>query len=51
LAKRTYVGGSVHLWPILALGGEIGVYRRMGSDGPGTTRSRTLLAWSTGFGF
>lgn len=50
-AKRTYVGGSVHLWPILALGGEIGVYRRMGSDGSGTTRSRTLITWSTGFGF
>jgi hypothetical protein len=51
LAKRTYVGGSVHLWPLLALGGEIGVYRRMGSDAPGTTRSRNLIVWSTGFGF
>lgn len=51
LAKRTYVGGSVHLWPLLALGGEIGVYRRIGSDASGTTRSRNLIVWSTGFGF
>lgn len=51
LAKRTYVGGSLHVWPILALGGEIGVYRRLGTDAPATTRNRTLITWSTGFGF
>lgn len=51
IARRTYVGGSVHLWPILALGGEVGLYRRMGSDAPGTPRGRTMLVWSTGFGF
>lgn len=51
IAKRTYVGGSLHVWPILALGGEIGLYRRLGTDAPGTTRNRTLITWSTGFGF
>lgn len=51
LAKRTYLGGSVHLWPILALGGEVGVYRRMGTDPAGVSRGRNLLVWSTGFGF
>ncbi len=51
IAKRTYVGGSVHVWPLFALGGEIGVYRRMGTDAPGTTRNRALITWSTGFGF
>lgn len=51
IAKRTYVGGSLHVWPILALGGEVGVYRRLGTDAPGTTRNRTIITWSTGFGF
>lgn len=51
IAKRTYVGGSVHLWPLLALGGEVGLYRRLGSDVPGTTHGRTMVTWSTGFGF
>lgn len=51
IAKRTYVGGSVHLWPLLALGGEVGVYRRLGSDAAGTTRGRNMITWSTGFGF
>jgi hypothetical protein len=51
LAKRTYVGGSVHLWPLLALGGEVGYYTRIGTDPAGTTHRRGLLTWSTGFGF
>lgn len=51
LAKRTYLGGSVHVWPLLGLGGEIGVYRRMGSDAPGTTHGRNMIIWSAGFGF
>lgn len=51
LAKRTYLGGSVHVWPLLGLGGEIGVYRRMGTDAPGTTQGRNMIIWSAGFGF
>lgn len=51
LAKRTYVGGSVHLWPLLALGGEVGYYTRVGTDPAGTTHRRGLITWSTGFGF
>ena len=51
LAGRTYVGGSVHLWPLLALGGEVGYYTRVGTDPAGTTHRRGLLTWSTGFGF
>jgi hypothetical protein len=51
VAKRTYVGGSVHLWPILALGGELGYYRRVGADPVGLGTGRGLLVWSTGFGF
>lgn len=51
VAKRTYVGGSVHLWPLLALGGEVGLYRRLGTDPAGLTRGRTMITWSAGFGF
>lgn len=49
--RRTYVGGSVHVWPLLALGGEIGYYVRLG-DAPGaSTHQRRVLTWSAGFGF
>lgn len=51
VAKRTYVGGSVHVWPLLALGGEIGYYTRLGTDPTGLTRGRGMVTWSTGFGF
>lgn len=50
-ARRTYVGGSVHLWPIVGLGGELGVYARVGTDPAGTTARRRLVVWSLGFGF
>lgn len=50
-AKRTYVGASLHLWPLLALGGEVGVYTRVGKDPASVTAGRRLIAWSTGFGF
>ncbi|MBL0937969.1 MAG: hypothetical protein IBJ03_03685 [Gemmatimonadaceae bacterium] len=50
VAKRTYVGGSVHLWPLLALGGELGYYVPIGSDAPGT-KAKGMLTWSAGFGF
>ncbi|GAB1341912.1 hypothetical protein [Gemmatimonas sp.] len=51
LAKRTYVGGSVHIWPILALGGEVGYYHRVGTDPVALARGRGMITWSTGFGF
>lgn len=51
LARRTYVGGSVHIWPILAIGGEIGWYTRLGKDPAGSAMPRSMLVWSTGFGF
>lgn len=50
-ARRTYVGGSLHLWPILGLGGDIGVYTRIGKDPVGMRSSRRIITWSTGFGF
>lgn len=50
-AKRTYVGGSLHVWPILGLGGEVGVYTRVGADPVGLTSNRRIITWSTGFGF
>lgn len=50
VAKRTYVGGSVHLWPLLALGGEVGYFVPVGSDAPGT-KAKGIITWSAGFGF
>lgn len=51
LAMRTYVGGAVHLWPLLGLGGEIGYYVPMGKDAAGATKSKGIVTWSAGFGF
>lgn len=48
--RTTYIGASLHLWPALALGGEIGVYTRMGNTSSGNDAKR-LVAWSVGFGF
>lgn len=50
-SKRTYVGASVHVWPLLGLGGELGLYRRIGTDVPEETNRRNILVWSLGFGF
>ena len=50
LAKRTYVGASLHVLPLLALGGEIGWYTRIGNDPPGAPK-RSMITWSAGFGF
>lgn len=49
--RRTYVGGSVHVWPLLALGGEIGYYVRMGDTAGESTHQRRVITWSAGFGF
>jgi hypothetical protein len=48
--KRTYVGASLHFFPVLALGGEIGWYTRLGDDPPGASK-RSMITWSAGFGF
>jgi hypothetical protein len=49
-ANRTYIGTSLHIFPALALGGEIGWYTRVGDDPPAAPR-RSMLTWSAGFGF
>ncbi len=51
LARRNYLGASLHVWPLLALGGEIGVFRRLGTDPAQVTTGRNLVVWSLGFGF
>lgn len=51
LAHSTYVGASLHGWPILAIGGEFGWYTRAGKDPAGSATPRSMLVWSTGFGF
>ena len=49
--RRTYVGTSLHIWPVLALGGEIGYFWRM-NDAPGeSTAGKKIWSWSAGFGF
>jgi hypothetical protein len=50
-AKRNYVGASLHVWPVLALGGEIGYYTRLGNDPVGLGTKRGMVTWSAGFGF
>ena len=51
LPNRNHAGVSLHLWPLLGLGGEIGLYQRLGKDTEPASRSRKLLVWSAGFGF
>ena len=48
--KRTYVGASMHFFPVFALGGEIGYYTRIGDDPLGAPK-RAMITWSAGFGF
>lgn len=50
-ARRTYVGGAVHFWPLLALGGEIGYYVRLGDDAGASSHGKKVITWSAGFGF
>lgn len=49
--RRSYVGGSVHFWPLLALGGEIGYYVRLGDDAGAASHGKKVITWSAGFGF
>ena len=50
-ARRTYVGASVHYWPIIALGGEIGVYTRLGDASGANSALQHIVSWSFGVGF
>lgn len=49
--KRNYAGASVHVWPILGLGGEIGYYARLGDAAGAADYQRRVVTWSVGFGF
>lgn len=49
--ERTYVGASVHVWPLLALGGEIGYYVRLGDSQGASDHQKRVVTWSFGFGF
>ncbi|MEO7995894.1 MAG: hypothetical protein ABI852_00545 [Gemmatimonadaceae bacterium] len=45
----TYAGGSLHVFPILGIGLELGTYHRLGGvDGQGR---KSIIIWSAGFGF
>lgn len=50
-ASRNYVGASVHMWPLLAIGGEIGYYTLLGDAAGASTSGKNIVAWSVGFGF
>ena len=50
-ARRTYLGGSVHIWPLLALGGELGYYVRLGDESGASSHGKQVITWSAGFGF
>ena len=46
--RRNYLGGSVHVWPIIALHTEFGAYTRVARAGEAAQR---ILVWSVGFGY
>jgi hypothetical protein len=45
---RTYVGGAVHLWPLLGVHTELGHYARLSRSGDAPQR---LVTWGVGFGY
>lgn len=45
---RTYVGGSVHVWPVLGFHTDIGSYRLLTRNGEAAQR---ITTWSIGFGY
>lgn len=49
--NSSYAGVSVHLTPLLALGGEIGWYTRLGDNAGVPDGQRRIVTWSAGFGF
>ncbi len=48
LRYRTYVGGSVHLWPVLGFHTDLGTYSLLTRDGEAAQR---ITTWSVGFGY
>lgn len=50
-ARRNYAGVSVHLWPALGLGGEIGIFTRLGDAAGESSAGKRVVSWSIGFGF
>jgi hypothetical protein len=45
----TYAGGSLHVFPLLGIGLEIGSYHRLGGiEGQGR---KSIIVWSAGIGF
>jgi hypothetical protein len=50
-ARRSYAGGSVHLWALLGIGGEIGYYAPLGDAAGDSARARRMFVWSAGIGF
>ncbi len=50
-ARRTYVGVTMHLWPVLGFGGEIGYFVRLGDAAGAARAQRHIVTWSAGFGF
>lgn len=45
---RNYVGGSVHMWPLLGVHTELGAYSLLTRTGEAGQR---LVTWSVGFGY
>lgn len=45
---RNYVGGSVHVWPLLGVHTEVGAYSLVTRTGESGQR---LITWSVGFGY
>lgn len=45
---RTYVGGSVHVWPVLGFHTDIGTYQLLTRNGEAAQR---ITTWSVGFGY
>lgn len=45
----TYAGGSLHYFPLLGIGLELGWYKRLG--GPDDRGRKSIISWSLGLGF
>lgn len=45
----TYAGGSLHVFPILGIGFELGSYHRLG--GVSERGRKSIIVWSAGIGF
>lgn len=49
--RSTYVGASIHVWPLLGLGGEVGYYTRVGANRSAFDHERNIVVFALGFGF